>query len=209
MYMSLRWVRIIGKILRDAWFLHGSAVEADPSRASRGSEPSDAISMLVSIYGSKELFINEYRWGGAGSNYFLCIWKEERSELEVWWVPMWRGMCDCCWSGLPLQVQQDKLATLCLLPIIALQLANHPPLTFPFPQVHVLWSVSCWQACHSFPSQPPPYFSLLLRPCLVSNWLLAGTPFLFCPTPALPSPLCAQVHAERPVAGQDRLRLRA
>ncbi|GAB4822840.1 hypothetical protein N2152v2_009886 [Parachlorella kessleri] len=36
-------------------------VEADPSRAGRSSESSDAISMLVSIYGSKELLINEYR----------------------------------------------------------------------------------------------------------------------------------------------------
>jgi anaphase-promoting complex subunit 2 len=36
-------------------------VEADPSRTSKSRRLMDIISMLVGIYGSKELFVNEYR----------------------------------------------------------------------------------------------------------------------------------------------------
>eukprot|EP00743_Colponemidia_sp_Colp-15_P007167 GILK01007736.1.p1 GENE.GILK01007736.1~~GILK01007736.1.p1 ORF type:complete len:769 (+),score=156.85 GILK01007736.1:51-2357(+) len=36
-------------------------VEADPSKTSRSRKSADIISMLVNIYGSKELFVNEYR----------------------------------------------------------------------------------------------------------------------------------------------------
>jgi len=36
-------------------------VDADPTKTSSGRRSSDIISMLVNIYGSKELFVNEYR----------------------------------------------------------------------------------------------------------------------------------------------------
>lgn len=36
-------------------------VDADPSRSARSRRMHDIISMLVGIYGSKELFITEYR----------------------------------------------------------------------------------------------------------------------------------------------------
>ncbi|XP_067140286.1 anaphase-promoting complex subunit 2 isoform X1 [Centruroides vittatus] len=36
-------------------------VDADPAKASKSHRSSDIISMLVNIYGSKELFVNEYR----------------------------------------------------------------------------------------------------------------------------------------------------
>lgn len=36
-------------------------MEADPSRTSKSRRLMDIISMLVGIYGSKELFVNEYR----------------------------------------------------------------------------------------------------------------------------------------------------
>lgn len=35
--------------------------DADPSRSARSRRSHDIISMLVGIYGSKELFITEYR----------------------------------------------------------------------------------------------------------------------------------------------------
>lgn len=43
-----------------------SAVDADPARgasAAAAAAAGDVISKLVGIYGSKELFINEYRCG--------------------------------------------------------------------------------------------------------------------------------------------------
>ena len=40
--------------------------DAHPSRSARSRRSHDIISMLVGIYGSKELFINEYRSGSAG-----------------------------------------------------------------------------------------------------------------------------------------------
>jgi len=43
------------------------AVAADPSRPPSPPAPRDVISRLVGIYGSKELFINEYRWGQMGA----------------------------------------------------------------------------------------------------------------------------------------------
>lgn len=43
------------------------AVDADPSRAASAAAAGDVISRLVGIYGSKELFINEYRWGQMGA----------------------------------------------------------------------------------------------------------------------------------------------
>ena len=36
-------------------------IDADPSRSARSRRMHDIISMLVGIYGSKELFITEYR----------------------------------------------------------------------------------------------------------------------------------------------------
>ncbi|XP_067004982.2 anaphase-promoting complex subunit 2 [Anabrus simplex] len=36
-------------------------VDADPSKSSKSRRTSDIISMLVNVYGSKELFVNEYR----------------------------------------------------------------------------------------------------------------------------------------------------
>jgi anaphase-promoting complex subunit 2 len=36
-------------------------VEADPTRTSKSRRTMDIIGMLVGIYGSKELFVNEYR----------------------------------------------------------------------------------------------------------------------------------------------------
>ncbi|PNF17763.1 hypothetical protein B7P43_G06880 [Cryptotermes secundus] len=36
-------------------------VDADPSKTSKSRRTSDIISMLVNVYGSKELFVNEYR----------------------------------------------------------------------------------------------------------------------------------------------------
>lgn len=41
-----------------------AAVDADPTRSSSAAQAGDVISKLVGIYGSKELFISEYRWGG-------------------------------------------------------------------------------------------------------------------------------------------------
>jgi len=43
----------------DTW--EPDPVDADPNKTSRGRRSSDIISMLVNIYGSKELFVNEYR----------------------------------------------------------------------------------------------------------------------------------------------------
>ena len=43
------------------------AVDADPSRAAGAAAAGDVISRLVGIYGSKELFINEFRWGQGGA----------------------------------------------------------------------------------------------------------------------------------------------
>merc|ERR1719402_970105 len=43
----------------EAW--EPDPVDADPTKTSRGRRSSDIISMLVNIYGSKELFVNEYR----------------------------------------------------------------------------------------------------------------------------------------------------
>jgi anaphase-promoting complex subunit 2 len=40
------------------------SVDADPARSSSVQQAGDVISKLVGIYGSKELFINEYRWAG-------------------------------------------------------------------------------------------------------------------------------------------------
>lgn len=40
---------------------HPDPVDADPGKPSKSRRSSDIISMLVNIYGSKELFINEYR----------------------------------------------------------------------------------------------------------------------------------------------------
>ena len=37
------------------------SVEADPKRSSRSRRLSDILSMLVQIYGSKKLFVTEYR----------------------------------------------------------------------------------------------------------------------------------------------------
>ena len=36
--------------------------------------PADVVALLVSIYGSKELFISEYRWGRAGPDMAQCFW---------------------------------------------------------------------------------------------------------------------------------------
>ena len=36
-------------------------VDADPAKVSRGRRSADIISMLVNIYGSKKIFVNEYR----------------------------------------------------------------------------------------------------------------------------------------------------
>merc|ERR1719495_980286 len=43
----------------EAW--EPDPVDADPTKTSSGRRSSDIISMLVNIYGSKELFVNEYR----------------------------------------------------------------------------------------------------------------------------------------------------
>lgn len=42
-------------------------MDADPSRASSAAQAGDVISKLVGIYGSKELFISEYRCGVWGA----------------------------------------------------------------------------------------------------------------------------------------------
>lgn len=42
-------------------------VDADPTQSTRSRRILDVISMLVGIYGSKELFINEYRFAPAAS----------------------------------------------------------------------------------------------------------------------------------------------
>lgn len=49
--------------LREAERWEPDPAEADPGRLTRAAGGGDVISMLVGIYGSKELFINEYRWG--------------------------------------------------------------------------------------------------------------------------------------------------
>lgn len=43
----------------DSW--EPDPIDADPSRSARSRRMHDIISMLVGIYGSKELFITEYR----------------------------------------------------------------------------------------------------------------------------------------------------
>ncbi|GLH11361.1 Anaphase-promoting complex subunit 2 [Gryllus bimaculatus] len=43
----------------EAW--NPDPVDADPSKTSKSRRTSDIISMLVNVYGSKELFVNEYR----------------------------------------------------------------------------------------------------------------------------------------------------
>lgn len=47
--------------LREAERWEPDPAEADPGRLTRAQGGGDVISMLVGIYGSKELFINEYR----------------------------------------------------------------------------------------------------------------------------------------------------
>jgi len=37
-------------------------IEADPTKTSKSRRSSDILSMLVQIYGSKELFVTEYRF---------------------------------------------------------------------------------------------------------------------------------------------------
>ena len=44
----------------DSW--QPDPIDADPSRSARSRRMHDIISMLVGIYGSKELFITEYRY---------------------------------------------------------------------------------------------------------------------------------------------------
>ena len=55
-------------------------VLADPTRSSRTRRMSDVIAALIGIYGSKELFITEYRCAGSG-----CAWLLSSTLLgRVW-----------------------------------------------------------------------------------------------------------------------------
>ena len=51
----------------EAW--EPDPVNADPTRSSRTRRMSDIIAALVGIYGSKELFINEYRRAAAAPSF--------------------------------------------------------------------------------------------------------------------------------------------
>ena len=51
----------------EAW--EPDPVNADPTRSSRTRRMSDIIAALVGIYGSKELFINEYRRAAAAPGF--------------------------------------------------------------------------------------------------------------------------------------------
>ena len=58
-------------------------MDADPLRASSAAATGDVISRLVGIYGSKELFINEYRWGwwGGGCGWGVASTAHQRGSL--------------------------------------------------------------------------------------------------------------------------------
>ncbi|XP_018333173.1 anaphase-promoting complex subunit 2 isoform X2 [Agrilus planipennis] len=60
-------------------------VEADPNKSSNIRRSSDIISMLVSVYGSKELFVNEYRTLLADRllSQFSCDTEKEIRYLEL------------------------------------------------------------------------------------------------------------------------------
>ncbi|KAK6194717.1 hypothetical protein SNE40_000298 [Patella caerulea] len=60
-------------------------VDADPSTTSKSRRASDIISMLVNIYGSKELFVNEYRTLLTDRilNQFNCDMDRELRYLEM------------------------------------------------------------------------------------------------------------------------------
>ena len=62
----------------EAW--EPDPLDADPSRNARSRRMHDIISMLVGIYGTKDLFITEYRWIGPP----LCLW-----------VGGWAPLCAC------------------------------------------------------------------------------------------------------------------
>ena len=53
-------------------------VDADPSKVSRGRRSADIISMLVNIYGSKKIFVTEYK--SLLSNRLLMNWTFETDK---------------------------------------------------------------------------------------------------------------------------------
>jgi len=60
-------------------------VDADPAKVSRGRRSADIISMLVNIYGSKKIFVNEYR--SLLSNRLLTNWSYD-TEKEIRYLEM-------------------------------------------------------------------------------------------------------------------------
>jgi len=60
-------------------------VDADPTKVSRGRRSADIISMLVNIYGSKKIFVNEYR--SLLSNRLLTHWSYD-TEKEIRYLEM-------------------------------------------------------------------------------------------------------------------------
>ena len=62
--------------------------------------PADVVALLVSIYGSKELFISEYRWGRGrarhGSVLSVCVGPHTRCIKKPTMVVGAR-MCSACW----------------------------------------------------------------------------------------------------------------
>lgn len=57
----------------DAW--QPDPIDADPSRSARSRRMHDIISMLVGIYGGKQLFITEYR---CAEQLLACDEQDER-----------------------------------------------------------------------------------------------------------------------------------
>jgi len=60
-------------------------VDADPNKVSRSRRTADIISMLVNIYGSKQIFVNEYR--SLLSNRLLTHWSYD-TEKEIRYLEM-------------------------------------------------------------------------------------------------------------------------
>ncbi|XP_040581618.1 anaphase-promoting complex subunit 2 [Lepeophtheirus salmonis] len=63
----------------DSW--NPDPVDADPNKTTKSRRVSDIISMLVNIYGSKELFVNEYR--SLLSNRLLSSFSYD-TQKEIW-----------------------------------------------------------------------------------------------------------------------------
>lgn len=126
----------------------GAAVDADPCSASSAARAGDVISKLVGIYGSKELFISEYRWAagwggrrydGAGSWAGACIGPRKGGEPH-----------DICWTGQGVAGRHAAPRNCACGAHAALPctcgLAPHaarpppPPLLLPGP----CWPTACW-----------------------------------------------------------------